>query len=273
VILLLLALQQPQQPGPSVGDTIWLERAVVVPAGAQVRPAQWKPEGDIALLGRPVLRQEGGRTIVAYPAVAWTPGSHRVTIPGPVIIRADGATDSLPPEDRTVDVVSVLPPGTKPDQLPVQPEAGIVNDRITTLLPLLATLGIATLLFLPVAWWWRRRGPPMRITPPTRPERESDWPAWVENGEPRAVAAASARQLRQALLAHLPAIPAGAVGSRITRIVSELRPAWPAEEVGGVLRGLEAAEFGDVSGDEILPLVARAEHLIRMVASETRPPR
>ncbi len=272
MILLLLLLTQ-QAPAPSVGDTIWLERSVVVPAGAEVRPGVWDPEGELALLGRPVLRVQGGRTIVAYPAVAWTPGEHRISIPGPVIIRADGRTDSLPAEERVIQVASVLPPNTAPDQLPVQPEVGIVNERITTPLPVMALLALATLLYLPMVWWWRRRGPVMTVTPPVAPPMESPWADWAEDGEARAVAAAVSRQLRLSLLSHLPAIPPGAVGSRVARIVAELRPTWPAEEVGGVLRALEAAEFGDGTSAEILPLVGRAEHLIRMVQNDKRAPK
>ena len=134
MILLLLALQAPL---PTVGDTIWLERRVTVPGGAEVRPASWELDGALGLLGRPRTRREGGELIIAYPVVAWAAGTHQVVIPGPILVRADGASDTLPDEPRTLEVASVLPPGAVPERTPPQPEAGIVDEQITSPLPLM----------------------------------------------------------------------------------------------------------------------------------------
>ncbi len=246
---------------PTVGDTIWIKRTVTLPAGADVRPAEWAPEGDIGLLGRPVLRQVGGEVTVAYPAVAWRPGSHTVVIPGPVIVRADGRIDSLPPESRTLQVLSVLPAETAPERLAVQPEAGIVSQRITEPWPLVAFLLIATVIFLPVRWWWLRRGPPMPEWAPVASSTALPLAEWSEAGEDRAVAAIAHRELRSAMLGQLPGVPAGVVDSRLVRIVEEQRPRWPADEVATVLRALELAQFSEGGQGELLVLTARAEEL------------
>lgn len=257
--LFLLLLQGPL---PTVGDTIWVTRAVQAPPGAEVRAAPWEPSAPFGLLGRPVLVREGNQTIVAYPAVAWRAGRHELMVPGPVVIRPDGVTDSLPAELRIFEVRSVLPDGARPESLAVQPEAGIVEQRITSPWPLAMALAVAALLFAPVAWLWRRRGPAMPAEPSTMPPVPVPVTAWGEDGEHRAVAAVAALELRRALLRQLPGVPAGVVTSRLVRIVSEQRPTWPSEEIATLLRALEAAQFAEVPGSEVVTLAERAGAII-----------
>lgn len=256
---LLLALLQ--AANPTVGDTIWIERRLSLPGGAEVRPAAWPLEGNLALLGRPVLRRDGADVIVAYPLVAWAAGTHRLSVPGPILIRADGRSDTLPAEVRTIVVASVLPEGAEPERTPPQPEAGMVAERITTPLPLLFTLVLATALFAPVAWWWLRRGPPMSTTRPEVAAVEIPLDEWSDAGEHRAVAAIAARALRRTITGLLPGTAPGLVTSRLVRVLTEQRPKWPAEEIGTVLRALEAAEFAEHPGVEVVALAERATRL------------
>ena len=264
MIALLLHLL-PQAAPPTVGDTIWLTRTVVVPAGAEVRPAPWEPAAPVGLLGSPVVRRSGDTVTVAYPAVAWAAGRHTVQVPGPVVIRPDGRTDSLPPAPAAFEVASVLPGGARVDSLPVQPEAGIVEQRITSPWPPLAALGVAAVLFAPVAWWWRRRGPVMPAARPAPDPVALPLAEWGEDGEHRAVAAVAALELRRALLRQLPGIPAGVVTSRLVRIVAEQRPGWPIEEIATVLRALEAAEYAEAPGAAVVELAGRAARLVAQV--------
>lgn len=263
MITLLLLLQQ--AAGPTVGDTIWLTRTVVVPAGAEVRPAPWEPTAPVGLLGSPIVRRSGDSVTVAYPAVSWAAGRHEVEVPGPVVIRPDGRTDSVPPAVQAFVVASVLPSGARVDSLPVQPEAGIVEQRITSPWPPLAALGVVALLFAPIAWWWRRRGPPMPEGPAGSAPVALPLAEWGEDGEQRAVAAVAALELRRALLKQLPGVPAGVVTSRLVRIVAEQRPAWPTEEIATVLRALEAAEFAAAPGAAVVELADRAAQLAARV--------
>jgi hypothetical protein len=250
-----------QQAAPTVGDTIWLERTVETPGGAEVRAAQWTPAEPMGLLGHPVIRRVGGQTVVSYPAVAWDAGTINVQVPGPIVIRADGTTDSLPAETRTIVVKSVLPDSLPADRLPVQPEAGILVERVTTPYPVLIAALIAILIFAPLAIWWLRAGPPMpafktptdRLVPPLA--------EWSEAGEPRAVAAVAARSLRIAILSQLPGIPQGLVASRLMRVVEEQRPAWPAEEIGHVLSALESVQYSAATPGEVVALAERAGEL------------
>lgn len=250
-----------QAKAPTVGDTIWLERRVNTPAGAEVRAPTWTPEDGIALLGRPIIRTEGSATIVAWPAVAWTSGSHSISIPGPVVIRADGVTDSLPSETQTLVIASVLPDSVPVEKLPPQPESGIVFERVTSPWPVLVSLLIATLLFAPFAWWWRRRGPPAANAPAT--VYPPVWPLseWNEAGEGRAVAAVASRTLRSTLVRLLPGTPPGLVTSRLIRIMHEQRPQWPVGEISRVLIALESAQFDAPPPSKMLALASEAEEL------------
>lgn len=271
MILLGLALALQQAGVPTVGDTIWLERSVETPAGAEVRAGTWTPEDPIGLLGQPVVRREGSRTVVAYPAVAWRAGIHQVEVPGPILIRRDGTTDSLPPEPRSLVIASVLPDSLPPERLPVQPEAGIVLERVTSPYPVLVALLVAAVLFAPLAWWWLRPGPPMpAFTPPSDP-LVLPLAEWNEAGEPRAVAAVAARALRSTILGQLPGIPQGLVASRLVRVVAEQRPAWPADEIGTVLRALEAVQYAEAPAGEVVELAGRAGALRQRLAPALRP--
>ena len=268
IAILLLALQA-RAPAPTVGDTIWLERTIEVPAGAEVRAAAWDPEGDIALVGAAVVTRSGGSATIAYPAVAWTAGAHTIEVPGPILIGHDGKTDSLPPESRTIQVATVLPVGEPPEKVAVQPEAGIVAERISTPWPVVGAFGVAALLLAPLVWWWRRRGPPMPIMRPGTDEPALPLAEWTEAGEPRAVAAIAAHALRATIIARLPGSGPGLVTARLMRVLEEQRPQWPAAEIGTVLRGLDAAQFGEAPSDGVVELAARAAELRRQLESVT----
>ncbi len=259
MIPLLLVLLQASPP--TVGDTIWIVRSVTLPAGAQVRAGPWESGGAVELLGHAVVEQQGEQATVSYPAVAWLPGTHAILVPGPIIIGADGVTDSLPLEVRSLEVASVLPAGQAPEAVPVQPEAGLVDQRVTSPWLLIGLLLAAGLLFAPCAWWWRRRGPSMAITRPGGENAVPPVAEWLEAGEHRAVAAATARGLRSAIIARLPGTAPGLVSSRLVRVVREQRSSWPADEVGATLRALESAKFAETPTEEIVDLVERAHQL------------
>jgi hypothetical protein len=177
------------------------------------------------------------------------------------VIRADGTTDSLPPEVRTLTVASVLPADRPVETLPVQPEAGIVRQRITSPWPVLAALALAAGLWAPVAWWWRRRGPKMPL--PAGPASLPRVPLseWQEAGEYRAVAAVVSRNLRLTIQQALPAAGVGLVTGRLIRVIREQRPAWPVADLASVLRGLDEAQFGLEADDGLGELVDRASAL------------
>jgi hypothetical protein len=263
MIALLLLLQT---PAPTVGDTIWIERSVQVPPGAEVRAAPWDPEGEIGLLGRPVIRREGAIAVVAYPVVAWTAGSHTLMVPGPVVIRPNGVTDSIIAEPRVIQVASVLPDGEPPERIQVQPRAGMVRERITTPWPVLVALLVAVLLYGPIVWWWRHCGPSMPVAPHfAGPPATVPIRGWADAGESRAVAAAVARVLRATITAQIRGTPPGIVTARLIRVVTEQRPGWPSDAIAAVLQELEAAQYGQVQVKEVIVLAERAGAIQRQL--------
>jgi hypothetical protein len=107
VIALLVVIQAVL---PSVGDTIWIRRTVPAPDGWTIRAPDWAADATIEQLGRAHVVRRGDSAEVAWPIVAWAPGEHIATIPGPVLVRPNGLEDSLPPAPLTIVVRSVLPP-------------------------------------------------------------------------------------------------------------------------------------------------------------------
>lgn len=176
---------------PLVGDTVWIERTITAPEGSLLRPLPWDPGEDVALLGSPEAVARPGGWILRYPVVIWRPGTHRLTVPGPLVIRPTGATDSLPPQLTTVVIGSILPAG-RTDTLVPRPAVGLVASGSRSSQPAIVLVLLAALLLAPVHWWWRRRGPVMS-SPVARemglvagPDQLREW---ASAGEVRAAAA------------------------------------------------------------------------------------
>jgi hypothetical protein len=250
-----------QGGAPTVGDTIWIERRVVAPPGTEVRAARWVLSGDVELIGRAVVRRESGEVVVRYPAAAWRPGTHLLEVPGPILIGPDGRSDSLPAERRTIEVASVLPAGRDPARLPVQPAARIVPRLVTSPLPVVALLAVAVGLLAVFAWFWRRRGPPLRPVTAAPDEPPPDVASWIEAGELRAVAACAAREIRRVVARLVPAAQPGLDTYRLGVVLAEHRPAWPVAAITATLMELEQTAYGDTAPEDALELFERARDL------------
>lgn len=269
-MIALLALLLFQGRAPTVGDTIWVVRRVAVPAGHAVRAGTWELTGDVELLGRPRITTANGVARVEWPLVVWTAGSHTVSVPGPLVLAADGTVDSLPPADTTLDVASVLPRGASATALQPQPQAGIVHRRTVTWLPLLALIGAALVLLAPLHWWWRRRGPrarpPESAAVPTPPLVR-----WAEAGETRTVLAAAAARLRGAVAAKL-----GEAGDGLSTpaLVARLEehPELPSGQIADMLQALDDARFAGATPTHAAELYERASSLAtRVISGEGAP--
>ena len=269
-MIALLALLLVQGRPPTVGDTIWVVRRVAVPAGHAVRAGAWDLTGDVELLGRPRITTANGIARIAWPLVVWTPGSHTVSVPGPLVLASDGSVDSLPPADTTLNVASVLPRNAQPNAIAPQPQAGIVHRRTVTWLPLLTLAGAALVLLAPLHWWWRRRGP--RAVPPESPAASRPPLArWAEAGETRTVLAAAAARLRGAVAARLgesgDGLSTPAIAARL-----ESRPELPAREIAETLQALDDARFAGTTPSHAAELYERASSLAAAVGSREAAP-
>jgi hypothetical protein len=183
VLLLLL-----QGGTVTVGDTVWIERAVPSVGSSVLRPQVWNVGTVGQQLGPAEVRVGAGGAVVRYALVLWYPGEHLLTMPGPVVVKRDGSSDTLPPSSVRVRVTSVLPAGAQRVTLPPKPARTPVSLAERSLLPLAAILLLITLLWGVIAWLWRRRGalPPLPPPKPTAqvfhdPQTLSRWAAAGEH--------------------------------------------------------------------------------------------
>jgi hypothetical protein len=258
----LLLAAGAQQGDPTVGDTIWLTRTVLVPAGRTLRPADWTPPDPVELLGPPQVSLRGDSAEVSYPVVVWRTGSDTVELPGPILLGSNGSVDSLPGQSITLHIKSVLPVVPPDSTLAPQPRADFVPRRTVSVLPLLVLGLIAGLLLAPLHWWWRRRGKERQVfsLPPPR-GGEPPLERWADAGESRAVAAAATARLRWAIAEALPAAHVGLDTEDLLRVMHAARPPWPLGELGDLLRSLDEARFGERTFPDALGLARWAGEL------------
>jgi hypothetical protein len=260
VSLFLLVLLLQGRP-PTVGDTIWVRRQVPAAAGVTVRAADWKPEGDVELLGPAEVTRRGETVEVAYPLVVWRPGQHRLEVPGPLRLGTDGTVDSLPAQVLQVGVASVLPDPAVDSAPAPQPAVGIVRRSTASPLPLLVLAVLATLLLLPLHLWWRRRGPPLGAAPAAAPAPVLPLERWAAAGESRAVLAAVTARLRAAIAAREPEAHPALDTEALLALLGPIRSDWPLGELGELLRALDAARFAPLPPADAVGLSRRADEI------------
>jgi hypothetical protein len=251
-----------QNGDPTVGDTIWLTRTVLVPEGRTLRPADWNPPDPVELLGPPRVTSRGDSTDVTYPIVVWRTGADTVELPGPILLGANGTVDSLPGQSIILYIRSVLPAVPRDSTLAPQPRADFVPRRTVSVLPVLLLWLIAGLLIAPLHWWWRRRGKERQVftLPPPR-GGEPPLERWADAGESRAVAAAATARLRRAIAEALPGAHVGLDTEDLLPVIRAARPAWPLGELGDLLRSLDEARFGERTFPDALGLARWAGEL------------
>jgi hypothetical protein len=172
---------------PSIGDTVWVERTLGQVGTAVVRPQVWSLGTLGQQLGPASVRLTPEGTLVRYPLVIWYPGEHVLTMPGPVVVRRDGRSDTLAAGTVRVRVESVLPLGANRAELPPRPASVPLPLEARAWLPLLVLLALVLAGMTLVALRWRRRGR-ARVHRPvelrgTPPEALA---TWVRSGEYRA---------------------------------------------------------------------------------------
>jgi hypothetical protein len=184
-LLLLLAVMQ--GAAPTVGDTVRIERVLGDVGGAVVRPQPWTL-GDLGEQLGPAEVVQGARgAVVRYALVLWYPGEQTISMPGPVLVRRDGSSDTLAASSYRVRVLSVLPAGEPRSKLPPKPARAPVPIVSVSLLPLGILVGVAALGLGATALLWRRRG-----RAPERPAKVESFPPpdrlarWAAAGEYRA---------------------------------------------------------------------------------------
>jgi hypothetical protein len=249
---------------PTVGDTIWLERAFPVRDGWQVRAGKLEATAAVEPLADAAVLRSAGGWVVRYAVVAWHPGAHTLTLPPLWLLGPDGKADSTVGGTTSFRVTSVIP-----DSLRIPSPQGLLaplraahQDPVP---PLVAAALAAGLLAVGVA---RRRRRPRSLepAPPVPLEREVPDPRWLAAGEPKAVAARAIWRLRAALARAVPeAHPALDTGECLA-VVERARPDAPLRELRELLEQLDRVAFASAHGTDVAALSAMARRLARDLA-------
>ena len=241
---------------PTVGDTVWVERLVTAPTGWRVRPGRLDASEYAEALTDPmVLRHEDG-WLVRYGVVAWKAGSVRLTFPPLWRLGPGGEADSLAASTTTLNVRSVLPdgvaePAPRPALAPLWPAVR------RPAAPLIA--GGVALVVLVAAVAVRRRA--QRVLPEPAPP-VTDPPVadqrWLRAGEPRAVAARAAADLRGALARAVPEAHPALSTFEALAVASRALPEAPYRELAALLNALDQVAFAAVHGAAVPQLAEQA---------------
>ena len=248
---------------PTVGDTVWLERRVTAPAGWSVRPGRLAPGGVVEPLGDPLALRDSSGWLVRYPVVAWTTGPQEVTLPVLWRLGPGGEADSGAAGLAAFRVASVLPDTGTPAPRPARDPLRL--GRRSALFPAAAVFLAAGMLAGAVRW--RRRRPRPERPPPQVPvEREVPDRDWIAAGEPAAVAARVAAELRAAVARAVPEAHAGLTTEECLAALARARPGPGLEELAVALRTLDGVAFGGAAGTDVAALAVRTRTLARKMA-------
>jgi hypothetical protein len=244
--------------GPTVGDTVWIERHFSLAPGWRLRPGRLERSEDVESLGDAVIVREGTTWIVRYPVAAWTPGTRSVAMPPTWRLGPDAQADSVLGGMATFVVKAVIPdsissPAPRPALNPLRTER-------RAWLPVVLTATVV-LGGLSGALWWRRRSPrAARVIPPPVPKPGIGDPRWLDAGEARAVATRASNRLRAALAAT---VPEAHLGLSTTDCLAAARRARPGafDEVADVLGALDQVAFANRPSVDVAHLANRARAL------------
>jgi hypothetical protein len=251
----------------TVGDTVWLERALVVTdPSAQVRLGMLEASELLEPLGVPDVVNGPNGLVARYTVALFEPGEQTIELPDVQLVYDDGRMEMLVGGAAFVTVVSVLP--AEEDSLP-PPRASRdpVSQPMSRALP--ATLLVVLALVLTVGWGVQRRHPRARPTwtlAHVAPE-EVPLSRWIAAGEPRAVATVTMNRLRGEILQYVPEAGPSLELDRWLDVVRTSRPTWPLRELSDVTHALERASFAPAIPSDVIALADEAHVLLNSLAA------
>ena len=248
----------------TVGDTVWLERQVVVPAGWRLRAGRLDATERVEPLGEPSLQRAPGGWLVRYPIVAWTPGAHTLALPPIWELRPDGRADSVSGGVASFFIQNVIPDSV----LGPEPRGALAPMRLARhrALPPAAALLVAGVT-LALGLRWRRRAPQeVPVPPPGSLDAEVPDARWLAAGEPKAVAARAAFRLRMAVARAIPEARPALSAAECLAAVERARPHAPVRELRVLLEQLDRVAFASAHGTDVAALAQMARRFAQEMA-------
>ncbi|HEY6808860.1 MAG TPA: hypothetical protein VI160_08725 [Gemmatimonadales bacterium] len=244
----------------TVGDTVWLVRAVAVPAGWRVRAGKLESGGDVEPLGDPVVITTGDGAEIRYPVTSWSAGPHDLALPAVWRLGPDGRADSLAGGSAVFTLTTVLPPDSGARAAPKGPFAPFRPPHRSALPPLVAALGAGALLL--VLLRLRRRGARhVAEAAPLAVVGEVPDALWLGAGEPKAVAARATHTLRAALARTVEEAPESLPTADALAAADGRLPGAAFRDLRDVLVGLDQVAFAAAHGVDVAALATRARSL------------
>ena len=246
-------------PQPRVGDTVWLERAIVVPRGWQVRAGKLDATAEVEPLAEGTALQGPSGWVVRYAVVAFKPGPHTLSLPPIWRLGPNGRADSSAGGAVSFRVTNVIPDTLK-DPAPRGPLGPLRLAARNPVLPPAAVLISVGLLAGGIAL--RRRGP--HAVPPPAPvplDREIPDARWLAAGEPKAVATRATWRLRSALARAVPAAHVALATPECLAALDQARPGAPVRELGDLLEQLDRVAYAASHGTDVAALATQARRL------------
>lgn len=250
---------------PRVGDTVWLEREIVVPRDWQVRAGKLDATPEVEPLGDAAVLPGTAGWVVRYAVVAWKPGPHTLALPRIWRLGPNGRADSSAGGAASFRVANVIPDTLK-DPAPRGPLGPLRLARRNGILPLTALLGSVALLVAGIGL--RRRGPQtVAPPPPVAVDREVPDARWLAAGEAKAVATRATWRLRAALARAVPTAHVALDTPECLAALAAARPGAPVRELGELLEQLDRVAFASSHGTDVAALATKA----RRFAAELSP--
>ncbi len=244
---------------PRVGDTVWLERGIVVPRGWQVRAGKLDATAEVDPLDDGAVLQGSTGWVVRYAVVAWKPGLHTLPLPPIWRLGPNGQADSSAGGAASFRVTNVIPDTLK-DPAPRGP-LGPLRLAARNPAPALAAVLVSVAL-LAGGIALRRRGPHTVAPPPPVPvDREVPDARWLAAGEPKAVATRATWRLRAALARAVPEAHVALATRECLAALDQARPGAPVRELADLLEQLERVAFASSHGTDVAALATMARRL------------
>lgn len=246
-------------PQPRVGDTVWLEREIVVPRGWQVRAGKLDATTEVEPLADGAVLQGPAGWVVRYAVVAWKPGPHTVRVPPIWRVGPNGRADSSAGGAASFRVTNVIPDTLKDPapRGPLGPLRLAARNPVPALAAVLVSVG---LLASGIAL--RRRGPQSVPPPPPVPlDHEVPDARWLAAGEPKAVATRATWRLRVALARAVPAVHVALGTHECLAALHQARPGAAVRELGELLEQLDRVAYAASDGTDVAALATKARRL------------